>query len=201
MNGMDRPHPLHILDLSQTRAAAVIAGVRPDQLHLPTPCDEWDVADVINKMVASTMVFTAFGNRETPDPTLDLINPKPIVGDDPLGAFQQAAAECRAAWRAEGALDGNAPSTIGDAPAKAVLHARIFDTTVLSWDIAAATGQDHLIDDVQAAYVLRIAKALVPAVRSKSPERYKDGGLVDTELPLVTQLIATTGRDPNYSAG
>lgn len=194
-----RYDPLWILDLAQTRAAATIAAIAPEQLHLPTPCDEWDVRDVINKMVASTLLFTSFGQRTEPDAALDLINPKHIVGDDPLGAFQAAAAECRAAWRAEGAMDGMAPSTIGEAPAKAVLHARIFDTTILSWDIATATGVAHGIDDIQATYVQRIASALVPAVRGHNSARYKDQ--VDTveNSSAVDRLVATTGRDPNWA--
>jgi len=49
-----------------------------DQLELSTPCDDWTVRDVINKVVASTHVFTSFGRREPPDPTLDLIDPKEL---------------------------------------------------------------------------------------------------------------------------
>lgn len=196
-----RPDPLRILDLAQTRAAAVIAAIEPDQLDLPTPCDEWSVRDVINKMVASTRLFTLFGRREPADPSLDLIHPKELIGDDPLGAFQHEAAACRAAWRTPGALDGLAPSTIGEAKAKAVLHARIFDTTVLSWDIARATGVPHGIDDEQAGYVLRIARALVPAVRAHNAARYKDEVEANENAPLVDQLIATTGRDPNWAGG
>ena len=127
------PDPLRVLDLSQTRAAAVIASVSRDQMFLPTPCDLWDVKDVINKLVASTRLFTGFGLRQPADLSLDLINPKDLIGDDPVGVYLSAAKECRDAWRSPGALDGLATSTIGEAKAKAVLNARIFDTTVLTW--------------------------------------------------------------------
>lgn len=193
-----RPDPLWILDLTQTRAAAVIAAIRPAELHLPTPCDEWDVLDVINKMVASTLVFAAFGRREEPDPELDLIEPKHIVGNDPLGAFETAAAACRAAWRAEGALDGNALSTIGEVPAKGVLHGRIFDTSILTWDLSRATGVPHGIDEIQASYVTRIARAVVPTVRSMDAARYKDSIDVGPDDP-VAEMVAVTGRDPDWT--
>ncbi len=196
-----RPDPLWILDLSQTRAAVVIAEVEPRHLHRPTPCDDWDVRDVINKLVASTRVFTAFGRREPPDPALDLVDPVDLIGDDPLGAYLEAAARCREAWRAPGALDGSAPSTIGEAPAKAVLHARIFDTTVLTWDIATAIGRPHRIDEVQAAYVTRIARALVPAVRARSEARYKPAVELPPGADPVAELIAITGRHPVWSPG
>ena len=106
------PDPLRVLDLSQTRAAAVIASVSREQMFLPTPCDLWDVKDVINKLVASTRLFTGFGLRQPPDPSLDLINPKDLIGDDPVGVYLGAAKECRDAWRSPGALDGLATSTI-----------------------------------------------------------------------------------------
>lgn len=190
-----RPDTLHILDLAQTTAAAVIARVTADDTHRPTPCDEWSVIDVINKLTASTLVFTSFGRREAPDPTLDLVHPNHIVGDDPLGAYQAAAAACRSAWRTPGALEGMAPSTIGEAKARAVLNARIFDTTILTWDIAMACGIAHGIDDPLATYVLRVAQALVPAVRAHNEARYKPPMALDETAPAVDRMIAATGRD------
>ena len=192
------PDPLRMLDLSQTRAAAVIASISNDQMSLATPCDLWDVKDVINKHVASTRLFTGFGLRQQPDPSLDLINPKDLIGDDPVGVYLAAAKECRDAWRAPGALDGLATSTIGEAKARAVLNARIFDTTVLTWDISQACDIDHLIDDEQAGYVLFVAERLVPAVRSQSPERYKEEVTDVIGTTTVDQLIAITGRNPSW---
>ena len=194
------PDPLRMLDLSQTRAAAVIASISNDQMSLATPCDLWDVKDVINKLVASTRLFTGFGLRQQPDPSLDLINPKDLIGDDPVGVYLAAAKECRDAWRSPGALDGLATSTIGEAKARAVLNARIFDTTVLTWDISQACDIDHLIDDEQAGYVLFVAERLVPAVRSQSPERYKEEVTDVIGTTTVDQLIAITGRNPSWRA-
>ncbi len=190
--------PLRMLDLSQTRAAAVIASVSPDQMFLPTPCDLWDVKDVINKLVASTRLFTGFGLRQPADPSLDLINPKDLIGDDPVGVYLSAAKECRDAWRSPRALDGLATSTIGEAKAKAVLNARIFDTTVLTWDISQACNIDHHIDEEQAGYVLFVAERLVPAVRTQSPERYKEEVIGEAGTTTVDKLIGVTGRNPNW---
>jgi len=193
-----RPDTLVMLDQAQTAAAYVIARIDKDQWDASTPCSEWSVIDVINKLTASTMVFTSFGLRESPDPTLDLIHPTHIVGDDPLAAYQREAEACRKAWRVPGALEGMATSTIGEAKARAVLNARIFDTAILTTDLAAACGLPHGIDDSLAAYVLRIARALVPAVRSASPARYGDPLELDPAEPLAEQMIAATGRDPHW---
>ncbi|MEO1062247.1 MAG: TIGR03086 family metal-binding protein [Actinomycetota bacterium] len=198
MTATARPDPLHVLDLAQARAAALIADLGDDDWGRPTPCTEWSVRDVVNKMTASTQLFAAFGRRQRPDPPPDLIDPAEILGDDPLGVYLDAAADCRAAWRGEGAMEGTAPSTVGEFPAKAVLNARIFDTTILSWDVASACSLDHRIDDLQAAYVLRVAVALVPTVRAASPERYRDPEHLDDDHSLVERMVAATGRDPSW---
>ena len=194
-----RIEPLHALDLAQTRAAVVIAQIAPDDLPRPTPCTEWSVRDIVNKLVASTIVFTAFARREAPDASLDLVHPRELIGDDPLGIYLEVALACRQAWRAPGALEGTAPSTVGEFPAKAVLNARIFDTTVLTTDLARACRLDHGIDDAQAAYVLRVAERLVPTVRSVNPARYRDATPTRSTSPL-DQLLAVTGRDLEWEA-
>ena len=62
--GIFFPDPLRIFDLSQTRAASVIASISEDQLELSTPCDEWSVRDVINKLVASTLLFASLDEEK-----------------------------------------------------------------------------------------------------------------------------------------
>lgn len=193
-----RSDPLRILDLAQSRAGAVIAAVRPEDWTLRTPCSEWSVRDILNKVVASTWTFTCFARRQRPEPPWDLVHPTEVLGEDPYGTYAVAAADCRDAWRAHGALEGTAPSTVGDFPAKAVLNARIFDTTILSWDLARACRIDHGIDDEQAAYVLRVATALVPTVRAVNPARYRQPEALGDDRDLVERMIAATGRDPGW---
>lgn len=195
-----RLDPLVALDRAQTAAAAMIARIGPDDWTRATPCDDWSVRDIANKIVASTRMFAAFGRRDRLDPPYDLIHPPELLGDDPLGTYEHAAAECREVWRAGGALDGEAPSTVGQFPAKAVLNARIFDTTILTWDISRAIGRPHGIDDELAAYVHRVASALVGNVRRVSPERYKDAVEVADDDGWVDRMVAVTGRDPQWVA-
>lgn len=196
---MTRLDPLEALDRSQAAARAAIAGITDDDWIRPTPCDDWSVRDIVNKLVASTWMFTAFATRSPLDPPYDLVEPVEVLGDDELATFDAAAEACREAWRVDGALDGTAPSTVGEFPAKAVLNARIFDTTILTWDITRATEQPHRIGDDLAAYVLRVAEALVPNVRRVSPERYKDAADLADGASAVDRMIAATGRDVRWA--
>ena len=56
----------------------------------------------------------------------------------------------------------------------------------------------HGISDELATYVLRIAKALVPAVRSHNEARYKSPVDLDDDQPPVRRMVAATGRDPEW---
>ena len=194
-----RLEPLVALDLAQTGAARVISHVRDEHWGWPTPCDQWTVRDVVNKLTASTRTFAYFARRAPLSPPLDLVHPAELLGNDPLHTYQIEAALCREAWRADGALHGDAPSTVGSFPAKSVLNARIFDTTILTWDVATAIGISSGIEDDLAAYVLRVARALVPTVRSVSPDRYKDAAASSIGESLVDEMIAVTGRDPLWT--
>lgn len=193
-----RVDTLRILDLAQSRMATVIAGLRDGDWARPTPCPEWTVRDIVNKVVASTWSFTEFAHRRRPVPPWDLVHPVEVIGEDPLGVYLAAAAASRDAWRTPGALEGTAPSTQGEFPAKAVINARIFDTSILQWDVAVATGQPPLIDDEQAAYVLRVARSLVSLVRGKDPARFGPPGPA-AGRPLLDQMIAASGRDPDWT--
>ena len=68
-------------------------AIEPEDWDRPTPCSEWSVRDIVNKMVASTWTFTAFARRERPEPPWDLVHPAEVLGDDPLGTYLDAASE------------------------------------------------------------------------------------------------------------
>jgi uncharacterized protein (TIGR03083 family) len=47
-----------VLEKAISGTAAVVRGVKPDQLALPTPCREWDVRTLTNHLL---QVATALG--------------------------------------------------------------------------------------------------------------------------------------------
>jgi uncharacterized protein (TIGR03086 family) len=66
MNDMSDPRQNLARALDQ--AAAVIAGVKPDQLSDPTPCAEYDVATLINHVTGAVdRVGLALSGQETPE--------------------------------------------------------------------------------------------------------------------------------------
>ena len=66
------PWPPNPLARAFESTRAVLAGIGPDQLELPTPCQSWNVADAINHMNAAARfganaVATGEGVRDEQD--------------------------------------------------------------------------------------------------------------------------------------
>jgi uncharacterized protein (TIGR03083 family) len=74
---------------------AIIAAVKPDQLHDPTPCSDYDVADLIHHLVGWARSFAA---RFTGDPLAEDPN-EYRTGANPALEFHQAAEAIVGAYR------------------------------------------------------------------------------------------------------
>ena len=126
------------LEYQVTTLTKLVAGVRPDQMDDPTPCEEWDVRGLLNHFVGGAGMFTAAFNGE--GSAIDPDAPVPdLVGDDPLAAWHAAIANFNAAVDEPGALDRVISLPFGEMPGAVVLEILKFDLTVHCWDLARAT--------------------------------------------------------------
>jgi len=194
--------PLEQLEHVNRTAEAVVAKVTDADLDKPTPCGTWVVRTELNKLIASVIHTSRSVAEGVDDERMDLGDPPELIGDDPLAALQSAHRDCEAAFGAEGAFDQeDLPVAVPGMrfPAPIVLAVRLFDTTVVTWDIARAIGVDHGIDAETAAAVKGMAEQIIPAV-SGAPDRqrFQDAFTVDDDAPMIDQMIATTGRDPSW---
>ncbi len=124
------------LDTAIRSTREVLAGVRRDQLGLPTPCASWTVADVINHIVGGQYFFAASMRGEAPNSE----RPDFAAGDF-LAAFDDGSAACLAAFGADGAMERTVHLPFGDMPGSAFVGLAATDTFTHGWDIARATGQ------------------------------------------------------------
>src|SRR5690349_6484789 len=83
------------LDLTGT----LVAGVEPDQWNAPTPCADWTVRDLVNHLVHGHRAFAAIV-RDEPVP-----GPADHLGEDPVGAYRDSAADLTEAFRKPGVLE------------------------------------------------------------------------------------------------
>jgi uncharacterized protein (TIGR03086 family) len=180
-----------LADLDRALAAteAVVAAVAAGQWTAPTPCTELDVRGVLNHLVRGNLLFVAI-IRDEPRP----VPGEDHLGDEPLAAYQRAAAQLRQAFRGPGVLESVYEAPFGTAPGTALVHVRIAENLVHGWDLARATGQPGAFpDDVAARALARSRKNLT--TRPTGPGApFAAEVPVPPDAPAVDRLAGFLGR-------
>ncbi len=178
-------------------AKSLMSGVQASQLDASTPCKDFKVRDLANHMAGLAMGAERAAKKldriAPPDPMPDM------VGDNPGAAYAPIADANAAAWSAPGALEGNTNFGPGEMPAQMAAAITLMELAVHSWDLAAATGQSYTMDP-------EVAAATYETVKQLASGSDRDGGPFGPEVQVSDsasvqdQLLAFSGRDPNWSA-
>jgi uncharacterized protein (TIGR03086 family) len=185
---------LELLERTLAQTGAIVAGARPEQATLPTPCASWNVRALVNHVVHDVQQFTATvqGGEWDPQPT-------DVIGDDWAGAYRQAADALLAAWRRPGALEQVVRLPFGEFPAGWRVGQQIADLAVHGWDIAKATGQPTDLDPEVGQLALDWgSENLKPQFRGDEASGQSFGFEVTVadDAPLYDRLAGVFGRDP-----
>jgi uncharacterized protein (TIGR03086 family) len=184
----------------------VVGSVRPDQLQGRTPCQEFDVATLLDHLVMVVERTAAIGRGE---PAMSV---QPATRTEGwAGAWQVAAADNLAAWADEAALDRKVTLPWTEMTGADVLRTYTSEVTVHTWDLARATGQRPEWDDAVVAEALAAMQRELPAEGRKeaieaafthlppgTPVSYPfaEAVAVPAGAPLIDRLVAWTGRRP-----
>ena len=162
----------------------LVRRLRPEQLSTPTPCDEFDVRQVLEHMVGGATTFAAAFRGEAPS------------GDglpaDVVSAFPAAMAELRSAVGLPGALDGTIASPFGDMPGEVFARLVVLDGLVHGWDIATATDQRYDPPAEVVTAVDTFARGALGGDRSNLP--FAEPVEPPAGASPLTRLVAYTGR-------
>jgi uncharacterized protein (TIGR03086 family) len=183
---MGEAGPLADLDAAIAGAERIVAGIRPDQWGLPTPCDGLDVRGMVNHLVAGNLAFAALITGTEP-PVRDADH----LGDEPVGAFRASAGLLAAALRTPGVQERTYALPFGPVPGAALAGIRITELLGHGWDLASATGQPPQFPDDVAARGLAEAR---DQLRSRSPGPFAPEKPVADGAPVIDQLAAFLGR-------
>jgi uncharacterized protein (TIGR03086 family) len=161
----------------------IVAGVRPEQAQLPTPCSKYEVTQLLDHLVGFATSFADKATGVTPpaDPNTT------TAGDDAQGAYHDAGARLVAGYR-DGARDDATP-----------LGIVLVETITHGWDLATATGQPTPYSDAAIAAALDTCRGML------SPQ-YRGEGMpfgeevdVSPSASVLDQLVGFMGRDPDWS--
>jgi uncharacterized protein (TIGR03086 family) len=134
---------LHARALDET--GRIVSGVPADRWHVATPCADWDARALVNHLVGGNLwaaELTAGGTIDGVGSRLD----GDLLGSDPAASYAASALAAAAAFRSPGALDAPCAVSYGPVPGSVYAGHRFLDVLVHGWDIAAATGQDYILD-------------------------------------------------------
>ncbi|RKS72618.1 uncharacterized protein (TIGR03086 family) [Motilibacter peucedani] len=180
---------LDALDRVLTATGDLLAGVRPEQLHDPTPCPDYDVSALVGHVVAWVRVFASGLAEGEP-----VEQPDVFVADDPAAEFRAATAQALDGVRRLG-LDREVHLTSGGVPARSALRMMIGEYVAHGWDLATATGQPvPYTDDVADLAADGMAPMLLDEYRGPGMPFAHAVPVGDDARPLV-RFLCFTGRD------
>jgi uncharacterized protein (TIGR03086 family) len=135
---LDLPE-LHDRALQHTRG--YVAGVRDDQWKDPTPCEGWDVRELVNHIVSGNFWAGELARGKTIEEVGDRLDGD-LLGDDHVAAYDESARAASEAFHAPGAMEEPCAVSYGPVPGEVYAGHRVIDVLIHGWDVAKATGQD-----------------------------------------------------------
>jgi uncharacterized protein (TIGR03086 family) len=192
------PNPLQLLERSMDQCLEVIAAISSNQAHWPTPCEEWNVQDLLHHLVVQDLHnFSVMARGSNVDPQAT----HATVGADWSTRFGDGAATLMRIWNAADLSRQVALPGGGEAPLRSRIGLQIAEFTVHSWDLAKATGVPIILDPALAD------QSLAWSQRVMKPEyRGADKGVGhEVRVPLnadsYSRLAGWFGRNPQFQHG
>ncbi|MGH3970139.1 MAG: TIGR03086 family metal-binding protein [Mycobacterium sp.] len=163
----------------------VVHQISTDELAKPTPCSEYDVAQLTDHLLNSITVLGGAAGAQFPDRDAGDSVERQIIG------AARPALDARHRRGLDGAM------TIGPTKLPAVVAAGIWSIEFLvhAWDYAAATGHDVDVAESTAEYVLGLARKNITP-QGRSAVGFDDPVDIADDAPVLDRLIAFTGRHP-----
>ncbi len=130
----DLPPPFSLVPAALDRFSALVHAVPPDRWDAPTPCEAWTVRDLVNHVTAEHLWAPHLLAGETLEQVGDRYDGD-VLGDDPVAAWDAAAAASRAAWLAVDPTR-EVHLSFGLSPAALYGDQMLLDLVVHGWDLA-----------------------------------------------------------------
>jgi uncharacterized protein (TIGR03086 family) len=172
---MTDPAAPTVLDTTLDQLRGLIAGVGPDDLARPVPCEGWTVTDLVGHVLHTVGNF----GRAARGDAVDWAAPAPPMPADFPAAFDTAAAELRAAW-------AKSPESVSPDMLCAELG-------VHTWDLARGLGVDTAaFDPAVAERGLAMLQANLTA--DNRGDAFKPEQPAPDDADAYTRIAAFAGR-------
>ena len=187
---------LRLLERAQDWTAEIVAGVREGDLAHPTPCEDWDVARLLDHLIADVETFNKVASGEPADLVADIDPTAPQnVGKawpHPTDHFGRLVKEARELWGRPGALEQTYKTSRSEIPGDGLLMIGLIDPLVHGWDLANATGQDATMP----ADVAEAALAFTTKMMKDKRIGFAEPVPVPEDASVTDRLVGWLGRKP-----
>jgi uncharacterized protein (TIGR03086 family) len=192
MTTQQDPRPLFLRSVAI--ATAIVGGVRPDQHSLPTPCDGFNVQELLGHMVAVLERIIIIGSLGDPNEATRMVE---LDGKSALTEWFTRAGKAADVWSDAKLLGTTVTLPFAKLPGAAAMAIYGSELTVHGWDLARATGQTvQWDDDVCRMSMGAMQMALPPDLPRDAELPFGTQVHVGADAPLIDQLVAWTGRTP-----
>jgi uncharacterized protein (TIGR03086 family) len=177
-----------------THAVTIVAGVSSDQLGDPTPCPDYDVAALIDHLIAASWLGVALSRGESPASTEF---PHIELADAP-DQLRRAGQAAEAAWSDDARLAAPVTMPWGQIwTGAALVELHVTELAAHAWDLAASTGQLDRLDPGLAPSALDAAWAMLkPESRNSAGNPYGAEVEAPPDATDWERFAAFMGRQP-----
>ena len=195
-NSSSTARTAHLLAGVLDELATVVANIKPEQLHDPTPCTDYDVEQLRDHVVGWLSTFAdgfADPNGQAPRATLDDYR----APAEPATEIRAAADRLDRALRAGAA---ERPLRLGEAamPGELALGMILWEYQVHGWDLARATGQPWAPAAAASLESLAFAPGMLTPDYQGEGKAFGVPVPVAPDAPPLDRLLGLSGRDPGW---
>jgi uncharacterized protein (TIGR03086 family) len=187
MSGED-PRPL--FNRATAQATQVVTAVRPDQLHSPTPCKDWDVRALLAHMVSGLGRVSAMAVQRAP------AGGSSGADDRWAEAYRDAAAAAQNALRNDAVLEETYQAPFGSMPGRDLLRVFTVEVATHTWDLAHAIGSTSPLDPEIGEVAFAMASRWVPAEPRGDAIPFGAVVPVPADADVYNRLAGWLGRRP-----
>ncbi len=174
------------------RFVARVDRVTDDQWSTATPCEDWDVRELVNHVTNEQLWAPHLVAGETIAQVGDRYDGD-VLSADPAASITAAMGGSTAAFAAAD-LDAIVHLSFGDIPCGEYLVQMLTDAEVHGWDLAVATDQDATIDPEVAAVLLPAIQGMEELIRASGV--FGDAVTVPDDADDATRVLGLLGRQP-----
>jgi uncharacterized protein (TIGR03086 family) len=176
------------LDLFTAR----VHTIRPGQWRTATPCTEWTVRDLVNHLTAQQLWTVPLVRDGATVAAVGDTFDGDLLGPDPVGSWDTAAAAAREVFAAPGALDRTVHLSSGESEARDYCAQLITDLLVHAWDLSRAIGADERLPDGLVAFAVR--EVTPYAADLEQTGHFAAAVSPPPDASVQTKLLALLGR-------